>query len=181
VSSDAERGIGTGLTRPMDELTSAFIPALHLDSTAGPVNLADLAAGRLVLFIYPHATGLPDAPVPGWELIPGAVGCTAESCAFQDRHDRLSELGASLAGMSVQTVAEQREFASRVGLRYRLISDPRHQLAEALDLPRFTAGGRTFYRRLTIIVRRGRIEKTFYPITRPADHAEHVIRWLSES
>ena len=159
-------------------MLGAALPPLSLESTAGPVDLAELAAELLVLFIYPHATGLPDAPVPGWDLIPGARGCTAQSCAFRDQHDRLTDLGATLAGLSVQTVDEQREFAARVGLRYQLISDPARQLAPALDLPTFTTCGRTFYKRLTLIARQGRIVKVFYPVLEPERNASEAADWL---
>jgi peroxiredoxin len=164
--------------RTAERLVGAGVPALRLESTGGPVNLADLAAGLLVLFVYPHATGLPDAPVPGWDLIPGARGCTAQACGFWDHHDRLRGLGAEVAGLSVQTVDEQRAFASRVGVEYRLISDPTRRLAQALGLPTFTADGRTFYRRLTLVGRRSRVVKVFSPVLAPEANAEEVAAWL---
>ena len=163
-----------------DHLTGATVPPLQLDSTAGRVNLAELASDLLVLFVYPHATGLPDAPVPGWDQIPGARGCTAQSCAFRDRHEHLARLGAALAGLSVQTVDEQRGFAARTGVRYRLISDPERRLTEALGVLTFTAAGRTFYTRTTLIARRGRIVKVFSPIPRPEQNAADVIDWLEK-
>jgi peroxiredoxin len=161
-----------------EHLVGAPLPPLILESTAGRVALDQLAAGLLVLFVYPHATGLPDAPVPGWELIPGARGCTAQSCAFRDEHEALTSLGAKLAGLSVQTVDEQREFRARVGLRYPLISDPQRQLEAALGLPTFTAAGITFYKRLTFIAAEGRIVKVFYPIPAPERNATDVREWL---
>jgi peroxiredoxin len=164
--------------RAAERLVGAAVPALRLESTGGPVDLADLATGLLVLFVYPHATGLPDSPVSGWDLIPGARGCTAQACAFRDHHDRLSGLGAEVAGLSVQTVEEQRAFAFRVGLHYRLISDPTRQAADALGLPTFTADGRTFYRRLTLIGTSGRVVKVFGPILAPEANAEEVATWL---
>src|SRR2546425_5783052 len=157
------------------------LPALRLETTAEAVDLAELASELLVLFIYPHATGLPDAPVPGWDRIPGARGCTAQSCGFRDHHGRLGDLGAEIAGLSVQTVDEQRDFAARVGLRYRLISDPTRQLAAALGLPTFDAGGRTFYKRLTLIARGGRIVKVFYPVLEPERNAADVVASLEGS
>ena len=161
-----------------DQLVGLAMPALALESTGGPVDLAELAARLLVLFVYPHATGLPDAPAPGWDLIPGARGCTAQSCSFRDRHDDIAGLGATLAGLSVQTVGEQRAFAARTGLSYRLISDPARQLAHAIGLPTFGAGERTFYKRVTLIVRRGRIVRVFYPVPRPEENAQDVVAWL---
>lgn len=84
--------------RTTEHLVGAEVPPLTLESTAGRVNLADLAESLLVLFVYPHATGLPDAPVSTWDLIPGARGCTAQACGFRDHHGRLQELGAEVAG-----------------------------------------------------------------------------------
>jgi peroxiredoxin len=163
---------------PAERLVGAAIPALALESTGGRVDLADLAAGLLVLFVYPHATGLPDSPVPGWDLIPGARGCTAQACAFRDHHERLRNLGAEVAGLSVQAVEQQRRFASRVGLQYRLISDPTRRLARAVDLPTFTAEGQAFYRRLTLVARRGEVVKIFSPVLAPEANAEEVAAWL---
>ena len=161
-----------------DQLVGRALPALTLESTAGRVELAELAADLLVLFVYPHATGLPDAPVPGWHLIAGARGCTAQSCAFQAQHERLSNLGAALAGLSAQPVDEQREFAARVGLRYSLISDPQRKLATALGLPTFAAGGRTFYERVTLVAKDGRVASVFYPVVKPEQNAADVVDWL---
>jgi peroxiredoxin len=162
----------------LDTLSGTAVPALNLDSTTGPVDLAELARGLFVLFIYPHATGLPDAPIPGWDTVPGARGCTAESCAFRDAHDRFNDLGATLAGLSVQRVDEQRIFAARVRLRYRLISDPDRRLAVALGLPTFTLSGQTFYKRLTLIAAQSRVVKVFYPILEPERNASAVLEWL---
>jgi putative methionine-R-sulfoxide reductase with GAF domain/peroxiredoxin len=159
-------------------LLGATLPALTMQSTAGPVDLAGLADDLLVLFVYPHATGLPEPPVPGWEEIPGALGCTAQSWAFRDHHATLRDLGAALAGLSVQTPDEQREFAARVGLTYPLLSDPERRLSAQLGFPTFEAGGRTFYRRLTVIARRRRIVNVFYPITKPERNAAEVVTWL---
>ena len=161
-----------------DHLVGTPVPALPLESTAGRVDLAEIAAGLLVLFVYPHGTGLPDAPVAGWDLIPGARGCTAQSCAFRDQHDRLRDLGATVAGLSAQEVDEQRAFAARLGVRFPLISDPARQLAAALGLPTFTAGGLTFYTRLTLIADAGRVVKVFYPVVAPERNPADVLAWL---
>ena len=161
--------------RVRDQLVGRALPALTLQSTAGRVDVAELGTDLLVLFIYPHATGLPDAPVPGWHLIPGARGCTAQSCAFQAQHERLSNLGAALAGLSAQAVDEQREFAARIGLHYPLISDPERKLAAALGLPTFAAGGRTFYERLTVVASGGRVASVFYPVVEPERNAADVV------
>jgi peroxiredoxin len=155
---------------------AAPVPALALESTSSPVGLAELGATQLVLFVYPHATGLPDAPVPGWDLITGARGCTAQSCSFRDHHDGSPSSAQRLAGLGVQTINEQRQFAARVGLHYPLLSDPDCQLAAALGLPTFTASGRTFYERLTLIASKGRI--VLHPVAAPERKASDVVGWL---
>jgi peroxiredoxin len=173
-SAIADRAIG-------ERLLGVPVPALTLASTAGRVVLAELASDLLVLFVYPHATGLPRAPVPGWDLIPGARGCTAEACGFRDDHDRLKAFGATVAGLSTQSSEEQRAFAGRMGLPYSLVSDPERGLATALGLPMFAAGGMTFYRRLTLVARAGHIAKVFSPIVEPERQASEVIAWLEAS
>ena len=143
--------------------------------------MPSLAAERLVLFIYPHATGRPDPPVDGWDSIAGARGCTAQSCAFRDRTEGFAALGATLAGLSVQSAAEQRDFAARVGIGYGLISDPHLELAAALGLPTFDIGGRTFYVRLALVAEKGAIVKVFHPVTAPERNADDVLDWLGEN
>lgn len=108
----------------------------------------------------------------------GARGCTTQSRGVRDQYQRLRELGAQTAGLSAEEVAEQRKFAARVGLPYRLISDATFKLAAARELPTFTASGRTFYRRLAVVVERGVIVNAFDPIDAPAENAAEVIRWL---
>jgi peroxiredoxin len=161
-----------------EALVGYELPRLALDSTDGAVDLRELARARLVLFIYPHATGLPEPPVPDWDLIPGARGCTAQSCGFRDSYARLREFGAEVAGLSAQTVAEQRQFAARVGLPHRLISDPELKLAAALELPTFAASGRTFYRRLCLVAEDGLIVNVIDPIAAPERNAAEVVAWL---
>jgi peroxiredoxin len=166
---------------PPAGLVGSTVPGLVLPSTAGPVDLAELAAGLLVLFVYPHATGLPEPPVPGWDDIPGARGCTAQACAFRDANARLRDRGAEVAGLSAQRLGEQRQFAARVGLAYPLISDLALRLGSALGLPTFTASGRVFYRRITLVATGGRIAQVIFPVAEPERNAEEVLAWLEES
>jgi peroxiredoxin len=155
------------------------LPWLALDSTSGRVDLRELGRELLVLFLYPHVTGSREPPVPDWDRIPGARGCTAQSCAFRDHHAELIDLRAELAGLSTQAVDEQLVFAARAGLDYRLISDPDRHVAAALGLPTFEAGGQTFYRRLTLVAANGTIEKIFYPVPAPKRNAADVVAWLA--
>jgi peroxiredoxin len=161
-----------------DHLPGTELPALTLDSSAGPVDLAALAAGRLVLYVYPRA-GRPGRPaLPGWDEIPGARGCTPQSCGFRDHEAELGELGACVAGLSAQTLEDQQEFAERNGITYPVIADPERRLGAATGLPTFDAAGHTLYRRLALVAEEGRIVKVFYPVFPPDRNAADVLAWL---
>ena len=143
------------------------------------MDLAEAASQLLVLYIYPR-TGKPgEDPLPGWDDIPGARGCTPQSCAFRDHYAEIGALGAHVLGLSAQTTADQLEFAERVGLPYPLASDPLLALAEALDLPTFEVAGHRLYKRITLICQGARIEKAFYPVFPPDRNAAEVVEWLS--
>jgi peroxiredoxin len=161
-----------------DHVEGLAVPVLTLDSSRGPVELAELGSGLAVLYVYP-ATGRPDRPVPeGWDAIPGARGCTPQSCAFRDAAEEFEELGASLAGLSAQTLDEQVEAAARLALPYPVLSDPELRLAAALRLPTFGFEGRTLYRRLTLVLERGAVARAFYPVFPPDRNAGDVLSWL---
>jgi peroxiredoxin len=165
-----------------DHLEGMEMPALSLRSTSGgDLDLRDAADDTLVLYVYPR-TGRPGEPLPeGWDDIPGARGCTPQSCAFRDRFGELRALGAEVLGASAQPLSDQREFAQRVGLPYPILSDPELELADALDLPTFEVAGMRLYRRLTLIARAGRIVKAFYPVFPPDRNAADVVGWLDGS
>jgi peroxiredoxin len=167
-----------------DHLPGLDVPDLSLPSTAGTdINLrqAALEAGTLVLYIYPR-TGTPGQPLlPGWDDIPGARGCTPESCAFRDSNADIERLGARVHGLSAQSLQDQHEFAERVHLPYAILSDPELELAAALNLPTFETAGLKLYKRLTLIAREGRIAHAFYPIFPPDRHASEVVAWLADS
>lgn len=164
-----------------DHLPGRRLPPITLPSTSGAeVSLADAAEkpARLVLYVYPR-TGTPGEPSPdGWDAIPGARGCTPQSCAFRDHHAELREAGADVLGLSAQPAEEQAAFASREHMPFPLLSDPALQLAKALALPTFEAGGMRLYKRITLIVEDGVIAKTFYPVFPPDRNAENVLAWL---
>ncbi len=155
-------------------------PPSHSSATGGEaVDLAAAAAkGPLVVYVYP-ATGVPGRALPaGWDRIPGARGCTPQSCAFRDSARDLAELGATVFGLSAQSLDEQREFAARERLPYPLLNDSEFRLADVLNLPTFEADGRRYYRRLTFVARGSRVAKVFYPVFPPQDNAADVVAWL---
>jgi peroxiredoxin len=158
-----------------------MVPAVRLGSTSGDtVDLAGLT-GRTVVYCYPR-TGRPDEEIPpGWNEIPGARGCTPESCAFRDHHQELQALGTRVFGLSTQSTEYQREVASRLHLPFPLLSDADHAFANALGLPTFETSGMTLIKRLTLIIADGRIEQVFYPVFPPDQHAEEVIRRLQDT
>lgn len=171
------------LPRPVDDgaaahLEGAFFPAVALPSTDGTsVNLSDLR-GRWVIYIYPM-TGRPDVPLPdGWDGMPGARGCTPQSCRFRDYYKEFKELGASIFGLSAQTSDYQREVRDRLHLPFQLLSDSSLQLKGTLRLPMFTVGGMELFKRLTLIAEDGRIKKVFYPVFPPDRNADDVLAYL---
>ena len=160
-------------------LEGMAVPALELESSIGPVDLPELAARRAVLYVYPR-TGRPGRPISDdWNTIPGARGCTPQSCSFRDHAEELRSLGAHVAGLSAQALEEQVELAERLHILYPVIADPERRLGEALDLPTFEFEGATLYRRVTLIFEAGRIAKVFYPVFPPDRNAEEVVAWLA--
>ena len=177
-----------GLPVPVDDgaadhLPGMRLPALALRSTlGGEVELAAAAAGAgtLVLYVYPR-TGTPGEPSPdGWDAIPGARGCTPQSCAFRDHAGELAELGAQVLGLSAQPAEEQVAFAEREHLPFALLSDRDLQLAAALRLPTFDVAGMRLFKRITLVVEDGAIAKAFYPVFPPDQNAAEVLAWLRE-
>jgi peroxiredoxin len=164
-----------------DHLPGSDVPAVALPSTlGGELDLAEAASERVVVYVYPR-TGVPGQPSPaGWDDIPGARGCTPESCAFRDAREELARHGASLVGLSAQTSDEQAEFAQREHIPYPLLSDHGLVLADAMGLPTFEAGGQRLFKRLTFVAEEGRIVKVFYPVFPPDRNADEVLAWLAE-
>jgi peroxiredoxin len=163
-----------------DHLPGRAIPALALPSTlGGTADLAEMARGRLVAYVYPR-TGTPGQPlIQGWDDIPGARGCTPQSCAYRDAFAEFARLGATVVGVSAQGTADQEEFAEREHIPFQLLSDSALRLATELRLPTFEAGGMALYRRLTLVAEAGTIVKAFYPVFPPDRNAAEVLAWLA--
>jgi peroxiredoxin len=173
-----------GLPVPVDDgacahLPGMRVPSLSLTSTANrEVNLASLP-GRIIVYCYPR-TGSPHAdPPPGWDEVPGARGCTPQSCAFRDHYREIRAFGAEVFGLSTQNTDYQQEVVERLHLPFEILSDAGLKLTTALRLPTFTIAGMTLLRRLTLVLRDGVVEYVFYPVFPPDANADEVLRWLS--
>ncbi len=171
------------LIAPIDDgatvhLVGMQLPALTLIATDNSrINLAELT-GSVVIYVYPM-TGQPGIPLPnGWDQIPGARGCTPQSCAFRDHYNELQALNVNVFGLSSQTTEYQLEARDRLHLPFQLLSDHAMQLKDKLALPTFNIAGLTLYKRLTMVIENRQITKVFYPVFPPDQNAEHVMTWL---
>ena len=163
-----------------DHLTGMRLPAVVLPGTDGRDHDLGALAGLVVLYCYPM-TGRPDRKLPdGWDAIPGARGCTPQSCAFRDHMAELREWGVdAVFGISTQSTRYQREAAERLHLPFPLLSDAEFELADALALPRLEVEWMVLLRRLTMIVCDGVIEEVFYPVFPPDRNAAEVLAYLA--
>jgi peroxiredoxin len=175
----------TDLPVPIDDgackhLIGMNLPDLSLISTkGGDVNVSTLN-GLSVIYIYPM-TGRPDTPLPdGWDQIPGARGCTPQSCSFRDHSEELKKLNATVYGLSTQTTTYQSEAAERLHLPFALLSDEVLQFSKALSLPTMDVEGQTLIKRLTLICKDKEIIHVFYPVFPPDANADQVIEWLHQ-
>ena len=162
-------------------LTGFRLPDIALAATDGaPVNLSKLK-GRTVVYVYPR-TGRPGQALPtGWDAIPGARGCTPQSCGFRDHFAELKRLGAdALFGLSTQDSAYQREAAERLHLPFAILSDAGLALAKAMRLPTFTVDGMTLIKRMAWVIDDGVVAHVFYPVFPPDRSADDVIAWLKQ-
>ncbi|WP_084404803.1 peroxiredoxin [Pseudovibrio sp. Ad13] len=158
------------------------LPALKLRTTNA--EMIDLSAlqGRTVVYAYPRTSPPNEGPIEGWDLIPGARGCTPQSCAFRDHFGELKAAGAkAVFGLSTQSTAFQAEAAERLHLPFALLSDEKLELTKAMELPTFEAGGMVLLKRLTMIIKDGVVEHVMYPVNDPAQNAEDVIAYLKQS
>lgn len=160
-------------------LTGMVVPSFALMATDGTtVDLAQPWPGRTIVYAYPR-TGRPGVALPtGWDAIPGARGCTPESCGFRDHHAEMAARRARVFGLSTQTTDYQREMVERLHLLFAVLSDADMRLTRALRLPIFAVDGMSLIRRLTLVIRDGRIEHAFYPVFPPDRHAADVVAWL---
>jgi peroxiredoxin len=167
-----------GATR---HLVGAWVASVPLRATTGETVDLSVLPGCAVVYAYPR-TGKPGVSNPdGWDMIPGARGCTPQSCSFRDHFAELKALGVDhLFGLSTQDTDYQREVAERLHLPFALLSDGRLALTRAMDLPTFDTGGMTLLKRFTLVIESGRVEHVFYPVFPPDRSAGEVIGWLPQ-
>jgi len=184
--SDSIYELPQDLPAPVDDGACDHLPGMALPNVALPATNGDLvnvarsaAAKRTVFFFYPRS-GRPDQEPPaGWNQIPGARGCTPQSCAYRDHFAEFVALGVQVFGVSAQNTEYQQEFAARTNLPYPLLSDANFRLTSALRLPTFEVEGMRLIKRLTLVTSHGRIEKVIYPVFPPDCNAEDVLAYLA--
>jgi peroxiredoxin len=172
------------IPKPVDDgaarhLIGMRVAPVSLPATDGSTVDLSTLRGLTVVYIYPR-TGVPGKPNPdGWDLIPGARGCSPQSCSFRDHFAELKALGvAHLFGLSAQDTAYQREAAERLRLPFPLLSDGHLRLADAMRLPTFETSGMTLLKRLTLVIQDGLITHVFYPVFPPDRSATDVVEYL---
>lgn len=180
---DDIRTLPPDLPVPIDDgacahLVGMRMPPVTLDSTAGrAVRLSDLA-GRTVVYCYPRTGEDGLEPPPGWNQIPGARGCTPQTCGFRDRYAAFRDVGAEVFGMSTQTTEYQHEMVERLDVGFEILSDSRLEMVNALQLPTFVFRDMTLIKRLTLFINNGVIEHVIYPVFPPDRGAEVALQWL---
>lgn len=173
-----------GLPVPVDDgaadhIEGTRLPPVILPSTDGGTLDLGSVGGTLVVYVYPKA-GRPGIDPPDeWDAIPGARGCTPQSCAFRDHHAELVDVGATVVGLSTQSTEEQKRFKADNHLPFTLVSDAGFELARALKLPTFEFDDVTLLKRITLVAQDGEIVKVFYPVFPPDRNPQDVIDWLT--
>jgi peroxiredoxin len=164
-------------------LAGKRVPSLSLLATDDTAVDLSMLLGRTVVFAYPR-TGEPGkiSLVDDWDMIPGARGCTPQTCSFRDLFAELKAAGAKhVFGLSTQDNVYQTEMASRLHLPFPVLSDEKLALSRALNLPTMEVAGLTLIKRLALIVDDGVITHVFYPVFPPDRNAGDVLAWLKDN
>jgi peroxiredoxin len=178
--------IPSDLPVPIDDgacahLEGQKLPQIELLSMIDVLVNPSQILGWLVIFCYPM-TGRPGRALPkGWINVPGAAGCTPQSCSFRDRYDELRDMGCTVLGLSTQSCEDQAEAVNRLNLPYPLFSDAAFQFSDSLKLPMLNIENLRLIKRLTLIAKDGVIKKCFYPVFPPDKNPEEVIKWFSNN
>ena len=162
-----------------DHLLNTKIPDISLLTQDGNfLKLNRTDTFRLVIYCYPM-TGHPKRPLPdNWDNIPGARGCTSQTCSFRDLYDQIIVQNAVPIGLSTQSVEDLKEMTVRLQIPYDVVSDQHLLFASALNLPTFSIGDKRFIKRVTLIIEKSVIKHFFYPIFPPDKHIKNVLKWL---
>jgi len=166
----------------INTLKDKDFPNVSLPNQDGNLlNLHRLDTFRMVLYFYPM-TGRPDKPLPdNWNNIPGAKGCTVQTCSFRDNYDEIISLNAVPIGISTQSVDDNKEMTSRLKIPYDVLSDEKLELSNELNIPTFSVNSNIFLKRITLIVEKKIIKKIFYPVININKHIEEILKWLKEN
>tara|TARA_B100001057_G_scaffold287699_1_gene287773 strand:- start:87 stop:629 length:543 start_codon:yes stop_codon:yes gene_type:complete len=163
-------------------LLNKHLPAISLKNQQGNLlNLKRTDTFRLILYFYPM-TGNPNKILPqNWDQIPGAIGCTSETCAFRDNYEELIKSNAIPIGISTQTVEDLQEMTNRLLVPYDVLSDSDYFLMNALNIPNFKNENKIYFKRITLIVEKNIVKKVFYPIFSPNKHINEVLEWVRKN
>ena len=166
----------------LEHLNQLIIPDLKLNSTDDTTVSFSNLKGITVIYVYPM-TGVPGKELPeGWDEIPGARGCTPQSCSFRDNFSKLKKLGVNnIFGLSTQSTEYQKELATRLHLPYPILSDEKLEFSKKLKLPMFKVLKMNLLKRITLILKDNKIIKYFYPIFPPTKNIEDVINFFEKS
>jgi peroxiredoxin len=178
--------IPDGLPIPQDDgacnhLKDTLLPDINLKTTLDRmINLNEITQKPTIIFFYPR-TGEPNKPAPAdWDLIPGARGCTPQSCGFRDFYLEFQKLGYQVFGLSSQGSDYQKEFVERNHVPFEILSDSNFELTNQLNLPTFTYNGTPLIKRMAWVVVNSKIEQVFYPVFPPNENASVVLKWLNQ-
>jgi peroxiredoxin len=175
----------SAIPAPLDDgatrhLVGAKLASVPLRATNGSMVDLSTLPGRTVVYAYPRTGKAGVENPPGWDMIPGARGCTPQSCSFRDHFAELKGLGVTnLFGLSAQDPAYQQEAAERLHLPFAILSDEHLALSRAMKLPTFQTSGMTLFKRFTLVIDDGVVKHVFYPVFPPDRSAADVVEWLS--
>lgn len=161
-----------------DHLCGMSLPAIQLKATSGRSVSLQTLNQPTIIFFYPR-TGEPDKPAPAdWDLIPGARGCTPQSCGFRDLYREFQQLGYQIFGFSSQDTDYQKEFVQRNHIPFEILSDAQFEFIDYMNLPTFEYEGLRLVKRMAWVIQEGVVQKVFYPIFPPNENASAVLSWL---
>ena len=172
------------LPPPIDDgacnhLIGMKLPSIDLLATDGSTVNLSFKSNKVVIYCYPM-TGQPGVPLPqNWDEIPGARGCTPQTCSYRDHHSELSNLGVDIFGLNAQTTEYQQEMANRLHLPFLVLSDAKFEFCEAMRLPTFNVEQMRLIKRVTMIVEDGIIKNVHYPVFPSDSDALWVLNCLS--